>query len=56
MTHRDLKPLIDRRALEVFPARSIFVCDNGPWRQPVDRTEEVCEQLSFEYYPDGSQK
>lgn len=43
-------------AMRVFPASAIFVCDNGPTPHPVDRTQEVCRELSRETYPDGSQE
>ena len=45
-----------RRAMKLFPASSIFVCDNGNAPHPVDRTQEICDKLSLEMYPDGSDK
>ncbi len=42
-----------KSALKVFPAHAIFVCDNGPWNNPVDRTPEVCTQISREHDPTG---
>lgn len=45
-----------QNAMRVFPASAIFVCDNGPTPHPVDRTQEVCRELSRETYPDGSQE
>ena len=44
-----------RAAMEVFPPRSIFVCDNGNSRHPVDRTLQVCKDVSREKSPDGSE-
>ena len=38
-----------RSALKVFPAHAIFVCDNGPWQNPVDRTDQVCKAISRQH-------
>lgn len=43
-----------RQALKVFPANAIFVCDNGPWQHPQDRTEQVCMQISRDHDPSGN--
>lgn len=43
-------------ALKIFPPAAVFVCDNGPWDQPRDRTIEVCDQLSAEVDATGTEK
>jgi hypothetical protein len=40
--------------MKIFPPSAVFVCDNGPWDQPRDRTIEVCRQLSLEVDPTGA--
>ncbi len=45
-----------RCALKIFPAKAIFICDNGPWDHPPDRTQEVCEQVSLEFDSTGTEK
>jgi cellulose synthase/poly-beta-1,6-N-acetylglucosamine synthase-like glycosyltransferase len=42
-----------KSALRVFPAHAIFVCDNGPWQHPLDRTDKVCTQISRDHDPSG---
>ena len=43
-----------RAAMDVFPPRAIFVCDNGNALHPVDQILDVCKQLSRERVADGS--
>ena len=43
-------------ALTIFPPNAIFVCDNNSVLHPVDRTEEVCEEISLKHDPTGRTK
>ncbi len=43
-------------ALVVFPPNAIFVCDNAPIRHPIDRTEDVCLEVSLKHDPTGRSK
>lgn len=43
-------------AMDLFPAEAIFVCDNGGYKQPVDRTQEVCDRLSLKRDKTGTHK
>ncbi|KAL0211776.1 hypothetical protein RCL1_005402 [Eukaryota sp. TZLM3-RCL] len=45
-------------ALKVFPAKNIFICDNGNSKQPTDNTYEVVKRLNsnvnYLWVPEGS--
>jgi hypothetical protein len=43
-------------ALKIFPANAIFVCDNNKEKHPVDRTEEVCMEISLLHDKTGRTK
>ncbi len=45
-----------RCALKIFPAKAIFICDNGPWEHPPDRTQDVCRAISEEVDPSGAEQ
>ena len=45
-----------RTAMKIFPPNAVFVCDNGPWDNPRDRTIEVCDLLSLEVDATGTEK
>lgn len=43
-------------AMALFPAEAIFVCDNGGYKNPCDRTQEVCDKLSLKHDKTGKHK